>query len=171
MTFASKASKSDLVLVAILLYFYEAYKSFLKSNSLTDGSPCFFINTTYAFTMFYILTKALKKWLHNTYRSPVFERPREAKNCGYFGFAKNEMAGFPSEHMFVVTFLSVVLFWVTKQQYKLPLGMLFVTLIGLVSWGRLSSNCHSPIQVAAGILWGGFAASLWLKFTTLKCNL
>lgn len=85
----------------------------------------------------------------NSYFYKMSRRPKSNANCGlicYKKLAKLDDPGFPSGHMTFMTFF--VLCLPDSFEYNL----IKIILVGLTSFNRISTQCHTSLQVLFGII-------------------
>ena len=83
----------------------------------------------------------------------ISRRPKNNANCGVFCYknlATLNDPGLPSGHTTFITFFALCL------PNTFHYNLLKILLIGLISFNRISTQCHTSLQVLSGIIFAYF---------------
>ena len=93
-------------------------------------------------------------------------RPEKATNCDYLSRREynGDSPGFPSGHMTTTTMFAVYqMLKYPSTQSKIVNSLLIV----LMAFARYVKQCHTPIQIIAGILLGGVSGYGYKRFVKI----
>jgi membrane-associated phospholipid phosphatase len=95
---------------------------------------------------------------------PSTERPFEALGLSA-GASYLENPGFPSDHMLFATFLTLAVWFETRQK---TLTIILIILTLMVGLGRVLALVHTPLDVVGGMTVAMFGALWYLQRDTKK---
>lgn len=85
-------------------------------------------------------------------------RPDNSCKCSFFEDDKIPQPGFPSGHVSITSFF--MFNYLKTHKPKLFEKIIAIQLILLMGWSRWNKRCHTPLQIAAGVINGAVCASL-----------
>jgi membrane-associated phospholipid phosphatase len=92
----------------------------------------------------------------------LFYSPVGSQNCGLFNqYSKPNSPAFPSSHMSIITFTSIVMMWFLFPNSSVA----WIIVIGymlLIGFSRYKKKCHNLFQIICGTIYGIFCAFIFI---------